>query len=137
MPSAAEIRKTMEEYYKAMAVQLAQAEEDERREVEARRVAEEEQVAAEEARRENERKCRERQAILDEEEEAERRAAEKAERRARRKAEKRRKEEATMGMVARGSQTKMVMEESEDVEMGADEACWNCRSRSIPCKRTR
>ena len=78
---------------------------------------------------------------MDAEEAEERWAAEKAERRARKKAEKRRREEQEMLGVASGSKTKRVTEETEDAEMGGDEdeddACWNCRSRSIPCKRTR
>ena len=91
-----------------------------------------------------EQRRREREAVLAAEEEAERRAVEKAERRAKRKAEKkRREEEEAMGRVASGSKSKRVTEEMEDAEMGGDEgededeACWNCRSRSIPCKRTR
>ena len=42
-----------------------------------------------------------------------------------------------MGRVASGSRPKRVMEETEDTEMGDDEACWKCRSRNIPCRKTR
>ena len=85
-----------------------------------------------------EQRRREREAVLAAEEEAERWAMEKVERRAKRKEEKKkREEEETLGRVASGSKPKRVMEEPEDAEMGEDEACWNCRSRSIPCRRTR
>ena len=134
MSSSAEIRKLMEEQHRIMAAPLAQAKEDERREAEACQVAEAEQVAAEhrvvEARR------REREVVLAAEEEAERQAVEKAERKAKRRAEKKKKEEM-LGRVASRSKQKRVAEDAEDAEMDGDEACWNCRSRSIPCKRTR
>ena len=72
------------------------------------------------------------------EEEAERQAVEKAERRAKRRAEKKKKEEEeTLGRVASGSRPKRVTKEMEDAEMRDDEACWNCRSRNIPCRKTR
>ena len=81
--------------------------------------------------------CRiEREAVLVAEEEMERRAAEKAERKAKRRAEKKKKEEM-LGRVASRSKQKRVAEDAEDAEMDGDEACWNCRSRSISCKRTR
>ena len=127
MPSAAEIQKMLEEQEaraRAMAAQLAHAE------------------AAEEAARVAEEACRraEAQAILDTAEKAERLAAEKAARKARRRAEKQRKEEEElmrgMGAVA-GSSKRVEMEGPEETEEGADEACWNCRSRNITCKRIR
>ena len=131
MSSTAEIRELMEEQHHIMAARLAQAEENERREAEARQAAEDERWAAE-ARR------IERKAVLAAEEEMERRAAEKAERKAKRRAEKKKKEEEeTLGRVASRSKQKRVTEDAEDAEMDGDEACWNCRSRSIPCKRTR
>ena len=132
MSSAAEIRKLMEEQQRVMAARLAQAEENERQEAEARRVAEEEQVAAE--RRAEEARRLERQALLDAEEEAEQRATEKVEQKVKRRAErKRRAKEEIMGASSL-KRPRVATEEPEDMEEGA---CWNCRSRSIPCKRIR
>ena len=49
--------------------------------------------------------------------------------------------EETLGRVASGSKQKGVAEEAEDAEMDEDkdedEACWNCRSRTMPCRKTR
>ena len=122
MPSVAEIRKMLKEQEaraRAMAEELAQAE-----------AAEEAARVAEEAR----------QAILDAAEKVERRAAEKVARKARKRAEKQRKEEEElmrgMGAVA-GSSKRIETEGPEETEEDADEACWNCRSRNIPCKRIR
>ena len=127
MPSVAEIRKMLEEQEaraRAMVEQLAQAE-----------AAEEAARVAEEARRRAEA-----QAILDVAEKVERRAAEKAARKAQKRAEKQRKEEEElmrgMGVVA-GSSKRVETEVPEETEEDADEACWNCRSRNIPCKRIR
>ena len=98
-------------------------------------VAEEAARVAEEARRRAEA-----QAILDAAEEAERQATEKAARKAQRRAEKQRKEEEEvmrgMGVVA-GSSKRVEMGGPEETEEDADEACWNCRSRNITCKKTR
>ena len=75
--------------------------------------------------------------MLDAAEEAERQAVEKAARKARRRAEKQRREEEElmrgMGTVARSS--KRV--ETEGPEEDMDEACWNCRSWNITCKKIR
>ena len=107
-----------------MEEQLAQAE-----------AAEEAARVAEEARRRAEA-----QAILDVAEKAERRAVEKAARKAQRRAEKQRKEEEElmrgMGAVA-GLSKRVETEGPEEMEEDAEEACWNCRSRNIICKRIR
>ena len=59
---------------------------------------------------------------------------EKVERKAKRRAtKKRRAEEEIMGASSL-KRPRVAMEEPEDMEEGA---CWNCRSRSIPCKRIR
>ena len=127
MPSAAEIRKMIEDQQvkaQEMEAQLAQAE-----------VAEEAARVAEEARRRAEV-----QAILDAAEEAERRATEKAARKARRRAEKQRKEEEELmrGMVAVAGTSKRVETGGpEEPEEDVVEACWNCRSRNINCIKIR
>ena len=120
MPSAAEIRKLLEEqevHARAMAVQLAQAEAAE----EAARVAEEAWRRAKQ------------QAILNAAEEVERQATEKVARKAQRRAEKQRKEEEElmrgMGTVA-GSSKRVEIEGPEEQEEDAHKACWNCRSRN-------
>ena len=64
----------------------------------------------------------------------EQQATEKAERKAKRRAErKRRAEEEIMG-ASSSKRPRVATEELEETEEGA---CWNCRSRSIPCKRIR
>ena len=100
--------------------------------------AEEEQVAAEcraeQARWLAEQRHRERQALLDAEEEAEQRAMEKAEWKAKRRAEKKRRAEEEIMGASSSKRPRVATEELEDAEEGA---CWNCRSRSMPCKRIR
>ena len=67
-------------------------------------------------------------------------AVEKVARKARMRAEKQRKEEEEvmrgMGVLA-GSLKRVETGGPEETEEDADEACWNCRSRNITCKKIR
>jgi hypothetical protein len=117
MPNADDIRKQIEMRRAERERQRREEEEQEMRELEA--AEEEERRLAEEAAKR-------------EAEEAERLAAKAARRaeRQRQRALKRKREEREMGASEDAEWT-------EDVAMGDEEedACWNCRSRGLPCER--